>query len=172
MSQKSQRKNTERPIELKLQCDIWSCWWISVSSIFSRCLLQAVTQALYHVQTCCQSSFVLLFLLFIFLFSTIHSFDQKPWDNLLSWQWNFFFLIPSKVWPRVKEVGLWVLEPQQSSSSSSPSSSSSSSSPSSSSPSSSSFLFLIVISNYYFFLTDSTSRQAKICTLWHKLPWS
>ena len=28
-----------------------------------------------------------------------------------------------------------------------------------------------MISNCYFFLTDSTSRQAKICTLWHKLPW-
>lgn len=32
--------------------------------------------------------------------------------------------------------------------------------------------FFIVISNHYFFLTDSTSRQAKICTMWHKLPWS
>jgi len=44
--------------------------------------------------TCRQSTFVhsCLFFSYIYLFVFNHShfFDQTPWDNLLSWQWDFF----------------------------------------------------------------------------------
>lgn len=94
-----------------------------------------------------------IFFIYRFVFNHSHSVDQKPRDNLMSWQWDFFFCsIPSKVVCRIQEVGLWVLEPH----------------------SSSSFLFFLFFLSFVnwdfkllFLLTDSTPRQAKISALWH-----
>lgn len=33
----------------------------------------------------------LIFIIYLFVLNHSHSFDQKPWDNLLSWQWDVFF---------------------------------------------------------------------------------
>lgn len=92
-----------------------------------------------------------IFFIYRFVFNHSHSVDQKPRDNLMSWQWDFFFFqYPPKSCAEFKK---WVCEcwnhtrhhPFF-------------------------FLFLSFVNwdfKLLFLLTDSTPRQAKISALWH-----